>query len=70
MKEAETLWDMFLTRLVWIIVMASIFIVMASICSSIQSYYRKEAIQRGYAEWVVNQDTGKTTWQWIEPKKQ
>lgn len=29
---------------------------------------RQEAVQRGYAEWVVDQKTGTTTWKWKENK--
>lgn len=28
-----------------------------------------EAVSHGYAEWVVDQETGDTTWQWVVPKE-
>lgn len=41
------------------------------ICNYVQAYQRdeckKEAVQRGYAEYVVD-EYGETTWKWKEPK--
>jgi hypothetical protein len=30
--------------------------------------WKREAVQKGYAEWTVNQKDGATTWHWKEPK--
>ena len=43
-------------------------VVMMLIVGLCHDNYQAEAVKRGYAEWVVDQQTGTTTWRWKESK--
>ena len=53
----------------WAIVGASVAIFLAATlhavagCSELREM-KREAVKRGHAEWVVDQETGRTEWRW------
>jgi len=34
-----------------------------------ETKWQRKSVKQGYAEWIVDQKTGETTWQWKETHK-
>lgn len=64
--------DKTLNAIAWLMccVVVSLLAIVVLTQADTREEYQDAAVERGYAEWVLLDDTrGKTEWRWIEPEE-